>query len=220
MGRRGEIAALSWAAILIAGEAASAPASSLITPDLLAYVQHPENVSAVIAHAKPFIAKDPFCRAETARVIGLAVFRPVAFGPGGAPTSGLRKEGVQAQGCSGSGVYNVVTGVDNAGGLHTFEILQGSSIADPQLERDAIGYALMAARSKAPAGCAEAFVVDTAFEASGDTAVSGVQADREAKPWRETWTVQACAASIPVEMLFTPHVGGTTIAASLRAAGR
>jgi hypothetical protein len=178
------------------------------------YVARPEHVAAVGEHARSFIAKDPSCKLETARIVGASLLTPVTFGPDGTPTSGTWKEIMRVDGCSRSGVYNVATAVDASGGIHVFGLLPGTSIADPQLERDAIDRALIAARLKALPNCTETYVVDTAFESYADTANPGVEAGREARTWRERWTVQGCAVTILVEMTFTPHPGGTGIVAT------
>jgi hypothetical protein len=185
-----------------------------IAPALKLYVGRPEHIQAVMDHARAFIAQDPACRAETARTTAIAVFAPVAFGPDGAPISGMWKEVVLVQGCSRSGIFNVATGVDNSGGVHVFAMLPGTSIASSQLERDAVNYALIEARAKALPNCADIHVVDTAFESYADTANPGVEPGREARTWHEKWTVQGCAASIMIEMTFTPHTNGTAIVAT------
>jgi hypothetical protein len=184
-----------------------------IAPELKHYLDRPEHIQAVMDHAQAFIGKDPACRAETARTTGIAIYTPVTFGPDGAPTSGMWKETMRVQGCSRSGIYNVATGVDQSGGIHVFAMLPGTSIADSRLERDAVNYALIAARAKAPPNCTEPLVVDTAFENYANTANPGVEPGREARSWHEKWTVQGCAASISVEMTFVPHTNGTAIEA-------
>jgi hypothetical protein len=185
-----------------------------IPPAMMQYVERPEHIQAVMDHARAFIAKDPACRAETARTTAIAIFKPVTFGPDGAPTSGMWKETVRVQGCSRSGIYNVATGVDASGGVHVFAMLPGTSIADSQLERDAVDQALIEARTKAPPNCT-VNVVDTAFESYASAANPGVEPGREARTWHEKWTVQGCAASIIVAMTFVPHTNGTAIEAAL-----
>ena len=184
-----------------------------IPPAMMQYAERPEHIQAVMDHARAFIAKDPACRAETARTTAIAIFKPVTFGSDGAPTSGMWKETVRVQGCSRLGIYNVATGVDASGGVHVFAMLPGTSIADSQLERDAVNHALIAAAT-APPNCTEAYVVDTAFESYANTANPGVEPGREARTWHEKWTVQGCAASISVEMTFVPHTNGTAIEAA------
>jgi hypothetical protein len=110
----------------------------------------------------------------------------------------------------------VATGVDASGGVHVFAMLPGTSIADSQLERDAVDRALIAARANnAPPNCTEAYVVDTAFESYANAANPDVEPGREARTWHEKWTVQGCAASIIVEITFVPHTNGTAIEAAL-----
>ncbi|THD64740.1 hypothetical protein [Phenylobacterium sp.] len=186
-----------------------------VPPAFRQYVARPEHVAAVGEHARAFIAKDPSCKLETARTVGASLLTPVIFGPDGTPKSGTWKEIIHVEGCSRSGVYNVATAVDASGGIHVFGLLPGTSIADPQLERDAVTQALMAASRKVSPNCTETHVVDTAFESYADTSNPGIEPGREARSWHERWTVQSCAATIPVEMTFTPHPGGTGIVATL-----
>jgi len=170
-----------------------------LPPAFQQYVARPEHVVAVGEHARAFIAKDPGCKLETARTVGASIRTPVTFGPDGTPTSGTWKEIMRVDGCSRSGIFNIATAVDARGGIHVFALLPGTSIADVQLERDAVTQALSAASRKAPPNCTETFVVDTAFESYADTANPGVETGREARTWHERWTVQGCAAIIPAK---------------------
>jgi len=80
------------------------------------------------------------------------------------------------------------------------ELLPGETKADPQLQRDSVGAAKLAAHAANPPGCEKSWVTDTREiepYKGADT------------PWLERWTLDLCGKNAEVEMTFTPTGGNT-----------
>jgi hypothetical protein len=138
----------------------------------------------------------------------IAVYSPVRFDPSGEPVAGEWREGIVATGCGPAITLNVLTKVTATATLATGPLLPGGTIADPSLQNAAQAPALSAAGG-IPAGCADAYIADTAFVAY-ETAVT----ETKNAPWREIWSIRLCGATRKVIMHFLPTWQGVTVSAN------
>jgi hypothetical protein len=116
-------------------------------------------------------------------------------------------------GCSQSGIFNVMTFVGKTGQIRTIGLLPGTTRANPILQRDAAQAALVGAFLRAPAGCKPSQsqrIIDTAFIEFSGAPAADVPSGRDPRPWKENWTVLVCNAQIIVPLHFTPDATGTT----------
>jgi hypothetical protein len=82
----------------------------------------------------------------------------------------------------------------------------GATLADAQLQIETGRLASQAALARAPEGCKEAPVIDTAVTEKPTTG---------GPPWKERWTTNACGEIVEVELHFMPSpTGGTLVRAS------
>jgi len=88
------------------------------------------------------------------------------------------------------------------------EMLPGSTLTDPVLQRDAMQAARMGAQAAAP-NCQQ--IAPRGAEFDGPDAEPN--APRRTRPWTETWVFEACGALLGVPMLFTPTDRGTSYTA-------
>jgi hypothetical protein len=135
----------------------------------------------------------------------IGVYIPVRFNPAGEPVAGAWREGIVATGCGMSLTLNVLTKVTSTATLATGPLLPGGTIADPVLQNAAQAYAVAAAGGL-PAGCADAFVADTAF--------GGYEGKTQPPAWQEDWTLSLCGVTKKVVLHFVPDGPGVTIKAS------
>jgi hypothetical protein len=201
--------ALTLVCTATAGLADPIPAS----PELVNYANRPAHIRAVLDVIRAQAAEIPMCHPATAKSSVLTAPGPVLFGDNGQPSGGRWTETWTVNGCSQSGVFNVMTFVDKTGQVRTVGLLPGTTRADPLLQKDASEQAYPAAMGRAPAECKPQLwrIIDTAFiEFSGAPAVD-VPPGRDPRPWRENWTLLACNVRIIVPMHFIPDATGTKI---------
>jgi hypothetical protein len=138
----------------------------------------------------------------------VTVYAPVRM-EGGQPVEGAWAEPVMATGCGKTLRFAVLTIVAPDKPAMTLSLIPGDSRADPMLQRDSVKDVLDHA-SVASGGCKDMVVTDTRFEDWEGGPVKGPHG-REARPWRETWTVWACGKLLDVPVHFTPNDRGTLI---------
>lgn len=192
---------------------ASAQAADEISPALLAYTAAPEHRAAVMSAVRPYFAIIPSCTPGTAKRITLAVTTPVTFAASGAPASGAWVEGVKVEGCTTSGLFNVITIIQPTGPPRVGGLLPGTTRAPWMLQRDALPSARSLAAGKIAGGCGDLRVVDTSFEGFGEVADPQTPADRERRTWSEHWTFAGCGQQTTVTMRFAPDRTGTSFVA-------
>ena len=188
---------------------ASAQAAEEVSPALLAYTATPEHRAAVMSAVRPYFAFIPSCASGVARRIALQVTAPVSFDATGAPSSGSWIEGVKVEGCTTSGLFNVLTVARDGAPPRVGGLLPGATHASFELQRDALPSARDLAASKIPGGCGQLPIIDTSFEGFGEAG----NPDLPAGSWRERWTFAGCGQQTTVTMRFTPHQGGTSFIA-------
>ena len=183
------------------------------------YTHTPEHMAAVMTHVRPYFAVIPSCTPGTAKRIKLIPMGPITFNPDGSLLKGQWREVIKVDGCVNSGLFNVMTVTDAAGAVHVVGLLAGTTIADPQLSRDGIGYAVttaaaLAARKGEPAGCRQINVLDTVFITFGGVVSKATVPGRDPRSWTESWTLKVCATQLAVKMTFVPDATGASVVAS------
>lgn len=192
---------------------ADAPALPAGLAPLLARPDHREALLQA-AEAVNALQSTPCTDANYVTTGDIALLQPLKLDAKGQPVSGMWKESVAENGCDGPRILNALTSVGPNGVLRTQPLLPGTTITDPQLQKDSIQYAA-AAMGEMPDGCDEGGVVDTSFvgidgAAAGILPVSG----GILRPWTEMWTLQACSKRAVVKMHFKPDPSGTEIQAA------
>ena len=194
-----------------AGLADPVPAS----PELVNYVKAPAHIKAVMDVIRAQATQIPNCIPTNVKSSGLSASDPVKFGANGEPSGGGWRETRTVDGCSQSGIFNVMTFVDKSGQIHTVGLLPGSTGANPILQRDARQQAFAIVLGRAPAGCKPELwrIIDTAFVGFSGAPAFDVQPGQNSRPWNENWTVLACDVQIIVPLDFIPDATGTKIVA-------
>jgi hypothetical protein len=161
-------------------------------------------------------ACDSATYSETSRAL---VLSPPQVDRSGKLIGGTWLQSVIATGCGTLRQLNVLTSAQQDGTLHRIALLPGTTIADPQLQRDAVQYAMASVVQLMPADCRrEARIVETRFVEFEGPPVSTVQPVRVARSWREDWTVEGCGKRVVVPVHFIPDPSGTTIRTSTKEA--
>ncbi len=187
-----------------------------LPPTLLPLLTMPEHRSALLraAHAvdPPGVAPCPDANYVTTGDIGILM--PLRLDPAGKVVQGVWKESIRAAGCGPERLLNAMTQVTPEGTLTTTSLLPGTTIADPQLQRDSVQYAA-AGMGTMPPGCNQGAVVDTRYVGlDGQAPGTRLAANQEPQAWDEVWTLEACGKRVGVMMKFTPDATGTAIHAS------
>jgi len=171
-----------------------------------------QHVIEAAKHA-PVVVNNP-CPSAHFTVTGKAiVFVLPERDSAGSIRKGAWKEEVRQEGCGQDRILNVLGVVQGPGTLGTVPLLPGNTRGDPQLQKDAVQYAMIAAGASGK-DCAQGYVENTEFTDQGDKPVAG----GKGPPWRELWTVIACGRKAQVTMRFIPDATGTTIGAERRIA--
>ncbi|HEY2526913.1 MAG TPA: hypothetical protein VGJ20_03030 [Xanthobacteraceae bacterium] len=153
---------------------------------------------------------------ETSRAL---VLSPPQVDGSGKLIAGAWLQSVIATGCGTSRQLNMLTSAQPDGTLRRIALLPGTTIADPQLQRDGIQFAMGGVGQLMPPDCRrEARVVETRFVEFEGPPASTVQPVRAARPWREDWTVEGCGKRVVVPVHFIPDPTGTTIRTSTKEA--
>jgi hypothetical protein len=179
----------------------------------MTYIATPAHRAEVGASVRPYLADVPSCQPATTRSVAVNIYSPPAFGSDGALTAGAFKETIRIDGCSTSGVLNVLTMARPGAPPLVGALLPGATHADITLQRDALVSARGFAAAKLPAGCAAIHVIDTQFDGFGEPVNSDVPAGRDARLWRETWTFLGCGQQTTVHIRFAPDRTGTSFTA-------
>jgi hypothetical protein len=137
------------------------------------------------------------------------VYKPLTSDGTGAVTGGAWKQVVQEQGCGTNRILNVLAFVQGPKTLTTTPLLPGTTHADPQLQKDAVRYAVIAVGG-AEKNCNIGYIADTEFLQHEGVPLEGAKG----APWQELWTLISCTKQSQVLMHFTPDRTGTSIFAT------
>jgi hypothetical protein len=157
--------------------------------------------AAALDRARAAIAAGP-CRAATAR----AAAPPALLSDPTVREASYHR--ILIEGCGQRIQRNYLALVLPDGTRRMVEMLPGTTVTDPVLQRDAMNAATMAAATAAPA-CRQ--VRPRAAEFDG--ADREPQAPRRTRPWTESWIFEACGRLLAVPMRFTPTERGTSFSA-------
>ena len=210
---------LTLAALFIsrAGLADSVP----VPPELINYVNQPAHLKAVLDVIRAEAAQIPICNPTKLKHSRLTTPGPVLFGANGQPSSGRWTETLTFDGCSQSGIFNVMTFVNRSWQIHTVGLLPGTTKADPLLQRDTMVYVargFIAASGHnsvpPPAGwkLETSHIIDTTFDGFSGAPTVDARPGRNSRPWRENWTLLACNVPFILSLQFMPDATGTTFA--------
>lgn len=220
------VVAMVCLSLLIPGIAAAAPApapvpaepvpgtvaGAQIPPGLVLLLNRPDHQAAVLQalHAVDDRVPDACHDASYASTGEVELLVPLAEGPDGQPTAGVWRESAIETGCRTQRVLNVLTMVEPGGRLASRPLLPGTTITDPQLQRDSVRYAA-AGLGPLPPGCQQGAVTDTAYLGlDGQPPGTLPTAGAPIQPWNERWTLEACNKHVVVGMHFTPDPNGAT----------
>ena len=149
----------------------------------------------------------------------LALVAPPVVDAAGKVTAGAWHQVVDEKGCGATRVLNVLVVARAADTLDVIPLLPGSTHASPQLQKDAVRYAVEAVAtvhgSQEP-NCKVGYVADTEFVAYESETLPGAKGPS----WREVWTLASCTHKALVPMHFIPDPTGTTITAGPNTAVR
>ena len=187
-----------------------------LPPTLLPLLTTPEHRTALLQAARavdpPGTAPCPDENYVTTGEVGILV--PPKLDASGKIIEGVWKETISATGCGAPRLLNAMTLVKPDGTLQTVPLLPGTTIADPQLQRDSVQYAA-AGMGAMPPGCDRGGVADTKFlGVDGQPAGTRPTPGAPPQPWSELWTLDACGTRANVIMHFTPDANGTAISAT------
>ena len=204
-------------ALMLGGPMAARADAPALPPGLMGLLARPDHRAALLqaAQAVSLVQPDACPKATYVTTGEVALLQPVKLDAKGHPVAGAWKESVNETGCETPRTLNALTTVDTNGVLHTEPLLPGSTITDPQLQKDSVQYAA-AGMGDMPPGCDEGGVIDTAFMGlDGEPAGTKPAPGSVQKPWTETWTLQACTKRAKISMHFIPDPSGTEIQAAL-----
>lgn len=154
--------------------------------------------AAVLQRARAFIAQGN-CPAATARPAA----PPAVFTDPTVREATYHR--ILIEGCGRRSQRNYLALVLPDGSGRLVEMLAGTTVTDPVLQRDAMQAAVAAARVAAP-NCQQVRPGSADFEGTD----SEPTATRRTRPWAETWVFEACGALVAVPMRFTPSAAGGT----------
>jgi hypothetical protein len=187
-----------------------------IPASLVSILQNPQHQKAVVEAAQQSSTwVNNRCENAAFAITGLAIYQPVAVDERAQPIAGTWKQTVTAS-CGTYRLLNVITSVKAPGALISSVLLPGSTRADPQLQRDAVRYAVIASGGAPPPSCHQAYVADTKFVDVEGQADPNLPPARRSPPWKEEWTMIACERHSIVTLHFVPDATGTLIHAGQR----
>jgi hypothetical protein len=159
--------------------------------------------SVALGQARAFIASST-CPAATARPAG----PPARFADSTVREAFVHRILIEGCGLRMQRNYLALVMPDNS--RRMVEMLPGTTVTDPVLQRDAMQGAVSAARAAAP-GCEQIRPLAADFEGHDEEPT----APRRTRPWMESWIFEACGTRFAVPMRFTPSAaGGTNYSAS------
>lgn len=198
----------------VASLALSAVAADDNAAQLFAYTAKPEHVTALMAAVRPYYALIPSCQPGTAKRVALNVVSPVSFDPAGVLLSGTWIEGVKVDGCTTSGLFNVLTVVRSGEAPLVGGLLPGSTRAPMGLQRDSLPTARSVAAAKLPGNYNDLQAIDTSFERFDKVVNAVVPAGRDPRSWHERWTFAGSGQQATATVTFVPDRTGTSFIAN------
>lgn len=138
--------------------------------------------------------------------------KPIEFGDApDMPKAGNWIESVKVTTCGSERRHNIQTVIVD-GKYKMLAKLNGTSIANVILQRDASALLPAAVKSVAGDGCDKAAVIDTQFKEFEGEPIANAKDGPKSRVWLEDWTVKACDKELLLPIVFTPDQSGTSIA--------
>ncbi|WP_118184648.1 hypothetical protein [Paraburkholderia phosphatilytica] len=150
-----------------------------------------------------------YCPSMKWRSSNLLILRGPVFDTSSGIAGGTFRESWTGQGCGDAHpVLNLWTVSAPNQPPHVFQSYPGSSIADPQVQRDLLPIAQTSAAARVPS-CGNLGVVDTHFDTYEGDPIRTVNG-RMQRPWREEWLMTGCSHAVKIVMHFVPDASGTS----------
>lgn len=128
------------------------------------------------------------------------------------PTKGAWIETLTVDSCGVERRHNIQSIVAD-GKVQMIGKLNGTTISNLLLQRDAVKIAETAARQKVGGPCDKSTVLDTEFKSLEGEPIANAKDGPKSRVWKETWTVWTCGKEVLLPLTFTPDATGTAIAA-------
>jgi hypothetical protein len=164
-----------------------------------------------VAKNSGVVVNDPCPSANFSILNQFAIYKPLAFDGSGRPMEGAWKQSVAEKGCGQDRLLNVFFWLDANSSVRVMPLFPGTTRADPQLQKDAMPHAAIAAQWPEK-DCKTGYMENTEFIRETGEPLEGAKG----KPWDELWTLASCAKKAKVTLHFIPDKTGTTIHTSLQ----
>jgi hypothetical protein len=214
--QRSALAVFSAACLL-----ASMPAvgQALVDP-LLQKLMLSTAYRANIARLFSSLPSDVFQRCSTlvTKDSTVTVLKQPTFAADDCPISGVWKQSFPVSGCGNDTSINFYFFAQPNEKITSLIAAPGDTHADPVLQRDAMGYVMIAARTQAPS-CNAPHLRTTHFDGRLEAQPDSAIARTGPGGWRETWTVSTCGKLLAVPLTFVPDATGTRVVAAIRPTG-
>lgn len=206
------LAAFSAACVL--APATPAKGQTVVDPSLQKLVLS-TGYRAYIYRLFSSLPADVFQRCPTLVSTGstVTVLKPPIFAADGYPTSGVWKQSFPVSGCGNDTSINFFFFGHPDEKITSLIAAPGDTHADPTLQRDTMGYVMIAARTQAP-DCNAPHLRTTHFDGGLGDQAGAAKAQTAPSGWRETWTISACGRLLAIPVTFVPDATGTRIFAS------
>ena len=200
--------------VLFFGLVVSAKADPIpLSPELKAFLMRPEQQQAVIGMiGRQWRTIFENCPSPKLQGTSVLISTQPKFDSGSTPVSGEWRMVARVEGCGETRILNVEYLFAPDGQMKRLVLLPGTTVANLQLERDALMYATTAMLKLTPKDCKDIKYIDTKFTGFEDTVATNGAGGR---PWKEEWTLRACGVTGAVTMHFSPDATGTSIHADL-----
>jgi len=198
--------------------APSAGAQTIANP-IVAFTNKPEHRQIVNTTAIEAFKRLQQCDTATVQSVAspefYANFGPLNVDSKGDLSAGLIKESIAVSGCGKQGIENILT-LSDKGQLKSVAGLPGTSKADPVLAKDSMQYAYMGVMRKI-GQCKDVHVIDTKFDDfTGAPNPRAKFQKNGGRPWKETWTLNACGMIVDTDITYIPDETGTGISAAVQ----
>lgn len=169
------------------------------SPELADYIDSPTRsaeMAQTVRRMIPLVAGS--CRdVRAATSTWTRIYKPIRFGSDGLPVAGAFREIVPVSVCGETITLNILATAQPDGSVQRINLLPGTSLADPILQKDVLASAYAAASHGRRC---RSFAVRT-------TAAAEKEPDGS---WTETWDVRACGRAVPLTVAFHPSADGGT----------
>jgi hypothetical protein len=208
-----------WALLLVAVVSASPAfaaqiddipmASSVpVPPELQTFLRLPDQkkqIFAMMAHQwKTIVPSCPESHLKHDRVV---IEQAPSFDKSGTPVTGRWRFIGLVEGCNASHIFTILYDFGPNRQLKRIGLLPGTTVADMQLQREALQHVGTGVANLVPKDCEKIDYIDTKFLGFAET-VPDIPAGSNNRAWDEEWTVKACGVTGIVPLHFKPTAPG------------